>query len=266
MIIDKYNARARAINSLLCVGLDANLSRIPATFAHEEHPLWAFNRHIIDQTHPYVSAYKPNIAFYEAQGAHGLYQLTLTMQYLRDNHPDIFTICDAKRADIGSTNEAYVHAIFDELGFDAITLHPYLGSEALSPFLDRHDKASIILCRTSNEGAGEFQDLTVDGRPLWQIVAERVRDQWNTHENCMLVVGATYPNELDTIRQIAPKMTFLVPGIGVQGGNVELTLRYGLNAEGLGLIINSSRGIIYAENPALAAQELRDAINHYRPT
>jgi orotidine-5'-phosphate decarboxylase len=264
MLNTKFEQRTQAVNSLLCVGLDPRPDRLPAQFQQAQYPLFAFNRHIIDATHAYVAAYKPNIAFYEAHGAQGWHELALTMNYIRENHPDIFAIADAKRADIGATNEAYARAIFDELGFDAITLHPYLGRQAMSVFLERADKTSIILCRTSNEGAGEFQDLVVEGKPLWQIVAEQVRDEWNSAGNCMLVVGATYPDELCTIRQLVPDMTFLVPGIGVQGGNVELTVRNGINQAGMGIIINSSRGIIFAEDSATAARDLRDAINQYR--
>jgi orotidine-5'-phosphate decarboxylase len=264
MSINKYDNRARTIHSLLCVGLDADYNHIPERFKNEEFPQFAFNQWIIEQTHEYTAAYKPNIAFYEAQGDQGIRELKLTMDYLQIDHPDIYTICDAKRADIGNTNTGYTTAIFDWLGFDSITLHPYLGSEALTPFLTREDKGCIILCRTSNPGAGELQDLLVDGKPLWHVVAEKVRDDWNTNNNCMLVVGATYPDELRQIRQIMGDMTFLVPGIGAQGGDVEATLEAGLNSDGLGMIINSSRGIIFAENPAEAARDLRDAINQYR--
>ncbi len=263
--IAKYEARARQVNSLVCVGLDSALERIPARFHDADLPQFAFNRWIIEQTHPYAAAYKPNMAFYEAQGIAGLRALAQTVRYLRENYPDILTICDAKRGDIGSTNAGYVTAIFDELGFDAVTLHPYLGREALEPFLTREDRACIILCRTSNPGAGELQDLTVGGVPLWQVVAERVSRDWNRRGNCMLVAGATYPDELGRIRTVAGDMTLLVPGVGAQGGDVEATVRVGLNADGLGLIVNSSRGIIFAPDPAAEARALRDQINAFRP-
>jgi orotidine-5'-phosphate decarboxylase len=194
---------------------------------------------VIDQTHAYASAYKPNIAFYEARGEAGLIALARTMDYLRATYPDILTICDAKRADIGSTNQGYVEAIFDRLGFDAVTLNPYLGREALEPFLERTDKGCILLCRTSNPGAGELQDLDIGGKPLWQVVAERVRDHWNARGNCMLVAGATYPGELRRIREIVGDMVLLVPGIGAQGGDVEQTVRAGQTPAGTGMIINS---------------------------
>jgi len=263
-IIDKYSERADDVNSLLCVGLDSNIDYLPEEFLEKEFPQFAFNKWIIEQTHEFVAAYKPNIAFYEARGVDGLRELQMTMEYLRENHPTIFTICDAKRADIGSTSEAYAKAIFDTLGFDAITLHPYLGKDALEPFLCREDKGCIILCRTSNAGAVEFQDLQIEGKYLWEVVAEKVCAEWNTSGNCMLVVGATYPNEMKVIRQIVGEMTLLVPGIGVQGGNVQQTVTSGLNSDGSGLIINSARGIIFSENPRRAAHELRDGINEYR--
>jgi orotidine-5'-phosphate decarboxylase len=260
-ILQKYNRRAEAIDSLLCVGLDTEFDKIPAKFLAAEFPQLAFNRWIIDQTAEYTAAYKPNMAFYEARGAQGLAELQMTMEYLQTHYSDIVTICDAKRADIGNTNQGYVASIFDRLGFDAITLHPYLGSEALAPFLERSDKACIVLCRTSNPGAGEFQDLDIGGRPLWQAVAEKVSSDWNTNGNCMLVVGATYPDEMRKIRAIAPDMTFLVPGVGVQGGDVHAVVAAGLDADGKGLIVNSSRGIVFSDNPGLAARALRDEIN-----
>lgn len=263
-IVDKYNRRVKHADSLLCVGLDSDLDRLPERFQEEPVPQFAFNRWIIEQTHPYVSAYKPNMAFYEAQGVNGLRALELTLAYLSAEHPDIVTICDAKRADIGSTNQGYVTGIFDRLGFDAVTLNPYLGREALDPFLQRTDKACILLCRTSNPGAGELQDLSVEGKPLWRIVAERARDYWNTNGNCMLVAGATYPDELRQIRAIVGEMTLLVPGIGAQGGDIAATVQAGLNAGGAGMIINSSRAIIFADDPGAEAKTLRAAINSHR--
>lgn len=263
-VIEKYSQRVRAVNSLLCVGLDSDLAQLLDRFRHSSTPQFEFNRWIIEQTHPYVSAYKPNIAFYEARGDAGWRDLKSTVRYLQANHPDILTICDAKRGDNSVTNRGYVQAIFDELGFDAITLHSYLGREALKPFLDRADKGCIILCRTSNPGAGEIQDLLMGDKPLWQIVAEKVRDDWNDQQNCMLVVGATYPDELQKVRASCPNMTFLVPGIGAQGGDVEKTVRAGVDASGAGLILNSSRGIIFADDPGATAKNARDEINQYR--
>jgi orotidine-5'-phosphate decarboxylase len=263
-VLDKYNRRVDAADSLVCVGLDSDLDRLPERYRRDPFPQFAFNRWIIEQTHPYVSAYKPNIAFYEALGDAGIKALKMTLEYLQRHHPDILTICDAKRADISSANKGYVTALFDWLGFDAVTLQPYLGREALRPFLERQDKGCIILCRTSNPGAGELQDTEAHGKPLWQIVAERVRDDWNEHGNCMLVVGATYPEELRRVRVLVGEMTLLVPGIGAQGGNLEETVKAGLNSLGKGMIINSSRGIIFAEDPAREVKQMRDEINRYR--
>ena len=262
--IEKYQARVGAVNSLVCVGLDSDIYRLPERFLSLEFPQLAFNQWIIEQTHELVAAYKPNIAFYEARGAEGLAELQMTMDFLRSEYPEIVTICDAKRADIGSTNEGYVKGIFDTLGFDMVTLHPYLGQEALEPFLARKEKGCIILCRTSNPGAGELQDLEIDGKKVWQIVAQKVRDEWNEYDNCLLVVGATYPEELAEIRKIMGDMTFLVPGIGAQGGDVEKTVKAGLNSQGGGMIINSSRGIILSQDPRAAAASLREQINQYR--
>ncbi len=258
--IEKYIARVKATRSLLCVGLDSELERLPIRFKNDPLPQFTFNRWIIQETHPYVCAYKPNMAFYEAQGVVGWQALAETMRYLRSEHPDILTICDAKRGDIGSTSAAYAHAIFDELGFDAVTLNPYLGGEALQPFLERADKISIILCRTSNPQSGELQDLEMGGQRLWQIVAHKVAQEWNQHGNCMLVMGATYPQELAQARQLVGEMPFLVPGVGSQGGDLNEVLQVGLNHQGHGLIINLSRTILWADAPQQAASEVASAI------
>lgn len=279
-IYKKLNKRIKKTKSLLCIGLDPRLDQLPARFQDKRYPLWEFNRWIIDQTHQYALAYKPNTAFYEASGSEGWQQLEMTMNYLQEKHPDIVTICDAKRADIGSTNKAYVTAIFDKLGFDAITLHPYLGEEALGAFLERKDKAVIILCKTSNPGGGELQDLEIVGSktknqltttsdgsqtdefiPLWQHVAQEISQKWNKNKNCMLVVGATYPQQLQEVRKIVGEMPILVPGVGAQGGDLEQVLENGLDKNKRGLIINSSRGIIFADDPAEAAKELFNEIN-----
>ena len=261
--VQKYDKRARAIDSLLCVGLDSAADKLPRAFQAQAAPQLAFNRHIIAATAEYAAAYKFNMAFYEAEGASGWRQLAESLGYLRARHPDILTICDAKRADIGNTSAAYARAIFETLGFDAVTLNPYLGWDALAPFLRYEDKASIVLCRTSNPGAAAIQDLPVGARPLWQVVAEQASEM-NTLGNCMLVVGATNPREVAQVRQIVGDMTLLVPGIGAQGGDLSRTLQGGLNSEGRGLIINSSRGIIFADDPARAAADLQAAINTER--
>jgi len=266
MVIDKFNQRVDKVNSLVCVGLDSNLLKVPERFKSGDCPQFEFNKWIMDQTAESVAAFKFNIAFYEARGEQGLKELKMSMDYVHDKYPDIFTICDAKRADIGNTNNGYVEELFDYFGFDATTLHPYLGREALKPFLDRADKGNIILCRTSNPGAGELQDLVVQvsGLPLWQVVAEKVRDEWNYNHNCMLVVGATYPQEMKTIRRVVPGMTFLVPGIGAQGGDVKAVVEAGLDSQKKGLIIHSARAVIFSEDPAEEARKLRDEINQYR--
>lgn len=258
--IEKYSKRAKEINSLVCVGLDSEFSKIPERFLKLEFPQFEFNKWIIQETHEYATAYKPNSAFYEARGDQGARELKMTMDYLIQNHPDIFTILDAKRADIGNTNNGYVTSIFDWLGFDAVTIHPYLGSEALVPFLERIDKVSIILGRTSNPGAGELQDLEIENKPLWQIVAEKVSQDWNKNNNCMLVVGATYPKEMKKIREIVGEMTILVPGVGAQGGDLKAVVKAGLNSKSLGLIINSSRSIIFADNPKEETKKLCEEI------
>jgi orotidine-5'-phosphate decarboxylase len=264
-VIEKYNQRAEAANSLLCVGLDSALAKLPERFRSEPHPQFAFNCWIIEQTHTYVSAYKPNIAFYEAHGDQGLHDLKLTLDYLHQQHPDIFTICDAKRGDNSTSNGGYVEEIFNWFDFDAVTLQPYMGSQVLQPFLSRPDKGCIILCRTSNPGDEEFQDLRMnDGKPLWQVVAEKVSHTWNVIQNCMLVVGATRPDELRQVRTIIGEMTILVPGIGEQGGSVQEAVMAGLNTERKGMIINASRSVIFAADPAAEARSLRDEINRYR--
>ncbi len=219
---------------------------------------FAFNKAIIDVTHELVCAYKPNSAFYEARGAAGIGELKRTCDYLRETYPDIPIILDAKRGDIASTNEGYAAYAFDYLGVDAITLHPYLGRESLKPFLDRKVKGCIILCRTSNPESGEFQNA------MYKTVAMHVTKDWNTNGNCMLVVGAPYSEELAIVRRIAGEMTFLVPGIGSQGGDIEKTVKAGLNLQKAGMIINASRGIIFGRNAREEARRLRDEINNYR--
>lgn len=262
--IAKLERRSKRINSLVCVGLDPDLSKLPKSFRHQKHPQYEFNKWIIRKTHNLAAAYKLNSAFYEAEGVQGITELKLTCAYLRKYYPGIFMIIDAKRGDIGNTNAGYAGFIFDWLKADGLTLHPYLGKEALEPFLTRKDRVSIILCRTSNPGAGEVQDLTVKGIPLWQFLAQRIGEDWNTNRNVMLVVGATYPRELAQIRSLLPDMTFLVPGVGAQGGEIEAAVRAGRRRDGLGMLISSSRGIIFDADPTTAARKLRDEINRFR--
>lgn len=262
--LEKLNRRIETAHSLLCVGLDSDVERLPKRFLKADLPQFAFNKSIIDVTHEFACAYKINFAFYAGRGRSGFVDLGQTMRYLRREYPDIFVIADTKRGDVANSNEGYVVSFFDNFGFDAATVHPYMGRESLLPFLRRKDKGVIVLCRTSNPGAREFQDLKVDGVPLWEYVAKRVAGDWNENGNCMLVVGATYPNELARVREIVGEMTILVPGVGAQGGSVEAVVKAGLNREKRGLLINSSRGIIFAKKPDVAAQQLRDEINHYR--
>lgn len=264
--------------SLVCVGLDSDVARLHASFAgvatkaeqgSGEARQFSFNKSIIEATHDLVCSYKLNSAFYESIGHVGIKALKDTCDYLRKKYPEIPIIIDAKRADIGNTNNGYVQFVFTYLGADAVTLHPYFGEEAIRPFLEQKDKGIIILCKTSNPGSGEFQNLYLshdrgqDKKLLYQIVAEKVAKKWNRYKNCMLVVGATYPNELKQVRKIVGDMTLLVPGIGAQGGDLEATLKAGLNSKKRGLMINSSRGIIFAENPREEAKKLKDEINKF---
>lgn len=241
-----------AAQKLVCVGLDSDIAKLPSVILEEytspEEALFVFNRNIIDATADFASAFKPNAAFYEAEGGAGYRALKRTADYLKEQYPEIPIIFDAKRADIGNTNEAYARAIFDDLSMDAVTVHPYLGKEALAPFLARKDKGIFVLVRTSNPGAGEFQDLSVDGKPLYQRVAENIREKWNENGNCGVVVGATYPEELQAVRAIVGDMPILVPGIGAQGGDVVKTIAAGKGKDSFGLVINSSRGIIFASS------------------
>ncbi|MBI2338273.1 orotidine-5'-phosphate decarboxylase [Candidatus Daviesbacteria bacterium] len=250
--LDKITAKWDE-GKFVCVGLDKGE--------------FEFDKTIIDQTFDLVCAYKPQSAFYEAGGSAGLEDLKKTIDYIHQNHPDIPVILDAKRGDIGNTNEIYAKAIFDDLGADAVTVSPYLGKESLEPFLKRADKGIIVLVKTSNPGAGEFQDLQVEdpersrmGKPLYQIIAQHIADNWNTNNNCAVVVGATYPEELKKVREIVGEMPILVPGIGAQGGDLEDTIKNGLNSKKQGIIISSSRGIIFAPDPRQAALKLHQDI------
>lgn len=256
-------------NSLVCVGLDSDVEKIPAVLRNSRNPVFEFNRAIVDATAQFVCAYKPQIAYYSAAGAED--DLKMTIEYIHRHHPGIPVILDAKRGDIGATAQMYALEVFDRFGADAVTVNPYMGSDTLEPFLSRSEKGVIILCRTSNPGARDVQDLISNGKKLYQLIAEKARDSWNHNKNVLLVVGATYPEELGEIRAIAGDMPFLVPGIGAQGGDIKAAVTNGKTAAGTGMIINSSRGIIYAgrgdnfaESAGKAALELRDEINKYR--
>ncbi len=246
-------------NSLLCVGLDPDPHRLKG--ARDQFSL---NKIIIEQTAGFVCAFKPQIAFYSAVGSKGIENLKKTIDYIHKNYPLLPIILDAKRADIGSTAKMYAIEVFDFLKADAVTVNPYLGEDSLLPFFERKDKGAIVLCRTSNKGAQDFQDLETQGEPLYLKIAKKVI-AWNKkYKNLSMVVGATWPDEMKAIRSLTSDMTFLVPGIGAQGGDLEGTVKNGLRQDKKGLILSSSRGIIYSQDPQKAAKSLRDEINRYR--
>lgn len=268
----KLNATTKRNDSLLCVGLDPDYDKLPASVKQSDQPLLEFNKAIIDATADLVCTFKPNSAFYEAAGADGIAQLKKTCDYITEKYPDIPILLDYKRGDIGNTNDYYAKFAFDYLNVDAITIQPYMGREANEAFLKYKDKGIFVLCRTSNPGAGEFQNLESEGRKLYEVVAQAVSSGWNRNGNCHLVVGATYPEELTAIRGIVgDDMVILAPGIGAQGGDVEASVKAGVNGDGKGMIINASRGVIYAssgddfaEAARAEALKLRDEINKYR--
>ncbi|MBQ9777238.1 MAG: orotidine-5'-phosphate decarboxylase [Lentisphaeria bacterium] len=267
--MEKLKKAARANNSLVCVGLDPDLKKLPECLKNEKYPIFAFNKAIVDATKDYVCCYKPQAAYYAGQSADD--ELKMTIDYIHENYPEIPVILDVKRGDIGSTADMYAKEAFCRYNADAVTVNPYMGFDTLKPFLDYADKGVIILCRTSNPNSGDLQNLVCDGKMIYEHVALYARDKWNYNGNIALVIGATYPEELQHIRQLCPEMTFLVPGVGAQGGDVEKVVRYGCDAEGLGMAINSSRGIIYASKgedfaaaSGNAAKELRDLINSFR--
>jgi len=253
--------------SLVCVGLDPDAAKLPQDLGETSEPLYAFNRRIVDATFDIAAAYKPQIAFYSAVGAEQ--QLASSIRYIRERAPAALVILDAKRGDIGNTAEAYVREAFDRYGADAVTVNPYMGGDSVRPFLARKDRGALLLCRTSNSGAKDFQDLTFDGLPLYRHVARHAASHWNQHGNLMLVVGATVPREMAELRAAHPHVPFLVPGIGAQGGDLKATLAAGLDAKGAGLLLSASRSIIYAGGGAAAAiraaaAELHAAINFER--
>jgi len=257
-------------NSLLCVGLDPDLEKLPAHLHSEKAQVFAFNREIIDATHDLVCAYKVQVAFYSAFAKEE--ELAQTITYIHEHYPQVPVILDAKRNDISNTASLYVKEAFDRYKADAVTVNPFMGMDSLQPFLEQKDKGIMILCRTSNAGAKDLQDLKiVDGKPLYWHIANKAVKQWNKNNNVLLVIGATYPQELAEIRALTNDMTFLVPGVGAQGGDIEATVRSGINSNGAGLIINSSRTIIYASKEkdfAVAARKIaeqtRDQINQFR--
>ncbi|MDP5877070.1 MAG: orotidine-5'-phosphate decarboxylase [Dehalococcoidia bacterium] len=264
--VEKLDAAARSSGSLVCIGLDPDPRRMAVSDVAE------FNRAIIDATSDLVCAYKPQLAFYEALGLDGLRALEKTISHIKNIAPDAVLIGDCKRGDIGSTASAYAKAMFDVWDFDTVTLHPYLGVESVEPFTERADRGAIIVCRTSNPGATELQDLKLVGDGVEGTLYEhtaRLASKWNTGGNVGIVVGATYPAELATLRGQHPDMPILIPGVGAQGGDVEAATRAGVNSDGRGVMISSSRGIIFASEEAgtyagsarSAAETLRDEIN-----
>lgn len=246
MTLQKLINQIREKKSFLCVGLDVDLTKVPSHLLQTEDPIFEFNKAIIDATHSFAVAYKPNTAFYEAYGVKGWQSLEKTIAYINQNYPDIFTIADAKRGDIGNTSAMYAKAFFNDLQFDSVTVAPYMGKDSVEPFLAFEDKITILLALTSNAGAFDFQTQMVNNEELYKKVLQTSLT-WENSQNLMYVVGATKAEYLKEIRKIVPNHFLLVPGVGAQGGSLEEVCEYGLNANN-GLLINSSRGIIYASN------------------
>ncbi|PXX24532.1 orotidine-5'-phosphate decarboxylase [Arenibacter sp. ARW7G5Y1] len=246
----------RKKESFLCIGLDTDLDKVPKHLLGEEDPIFAFNKAIIDATHHLCVAYKPNIAFYEAYGIKGWQALEKTIHYLNVNYPEIFTIADAKRGDIGNTSTRYAKAFFEDLGFHSVTIAPYMGRDSVEPFLAFKDRHTILLALTSNVGAFDFQTKMVEGKELYKQVLE-ISKTYENSENLMYVVGATKATFLTEIRNIVPNSFLLVPGVGAQGGSLAEVCKYGMS-DNIGLLVNSSRGIIYASDQENFAQASAD--------
>lgn len=242
--------------SFLCIGLDVDLNKIPKHLYATEDPIFEFNKAIIDATHDLCVAYKPNTAFYEAYGVKGWISLEKTIQYINNNYPEIFTIADAKRGDIGNTSTMYAKAFFEDLGFDSVTVAPYMGQDSVEPFLEFKDKHTILLALTSNSGSKDFQTLSYNDKTLFENVLATSKN-WKNSENLMYVVGATKAEYFEQIRKIIPDNFLLVPGVGAQGGSLKEVCQFGLN-KNVGLLINSSRGIIYASTEENFAQKSRE--------
>jgi orotidine-5'-phosphate decarboxylase len=268
---DKLSAAWTSNNSLLCVGLDPDMARLPAHLQSTPDGIFEFCKAIIDATADLACSFKPQIAYFAALGAER--QLESICQYLRATYPHIPLVLDAKRGDIGATAHQYAREAYDRYGADAVTVNPYMGFDSVEPYLAWEERGVIILCRTSNAGGSDLQALDVGGKPLYQHVAALVANKWNRNGQCSLVVGATFPDEIAQVRAITGDMPLLIPGVGAQGGDVEATVRAGRTAAGAGMMINSSRAILYAapkagEDFAAAARrvamETRDAINQYR--
>ncbi len=245
----------RLKKSFLCIGLDVDLNKIPSHLLEREDPIFEFNKAIIDATHDLCVSYKPNTAFYEAYGLKGWQSHQKTINYLNENHPEIFTIADAKRGDIGNTSSMYAKAFFEDLNFDSVTVAPYMGKDSVEPFLAFENKHTIMLALTSNEGAFDFQTQNIDGKELYKVVIETSKS-WKNSKNLMYVVGATKEEYFTEIRKLIPDSFLLVPGVGAQGGSLKEVCNYGMN-QNVGLLINSSRGIIYASNGVDYAEKAR---------
>ncbi|MEO9503488.1 orotidine-5'-phosphate decarboxylase [Nonlabens ulvanivorans] len=255
MTLSQLTQQIHDKKSFLCVGLDVDLEKIPAHLLQEEDPIFAFAKAIIDATHDLCVAYKPNTAFFEAYGVKGWQALKKTINYLNENYPDHFTIADAKRGDIGNTSTRYAKAFYEDLSFDSVTIAPYMGKDSVEPFLDFEDKFAILLALTSNGGSKDFQTKSVDGKPLYQEVL-KTASQYKNSDRLMYVVGATKAEYLSDIRAIVPDAFLLVPGVGAQGGSLSEVVKYGKNDQ-VGLLVNSSRGIIYASQGKDFAQAAR---------
>ena len=246
----------RLKNSFLCIGLDVDLTKIPSNLLATEDPIFEFNKAIIDATHDLCVSYKPNTAFYEAYGIKGWQSLQKTISYINEKYPEIFTIADAKRGDIGNTSTMYAKAFLEDLNFDSVTVAPYMGKDSVEPFLAFENKHTIMLALTSNEGAFDFQTLETNGKELYKTVLE-TSINWKNSQNLMYVVGATKAEYFAEIRKIVPNSFLLVPGVGAQGGSLAEVCKFGMN-ENVGLLINSSRGIIYASNGTDFVEKARE--------
>jgi len=271
--IKKLSAAWESNDSLLCVGLDPDPARFPEHLQDQADGIFAFCKEIVDATADAACAFKPQIAYFAALGAED--QLEAICAYIRETYPHLPVILDSKRGDIGATATQYAREAFERYGADAVTLNPYMGYDSIAPYLEWKDRGAIILCRTSNPGGSDLQFLRVDGKPLYQHVAQLVANKWNTNGQCSLVVGATFPDELAAVRAIVGDMPLLVPGIGAQGGDIKASVEAGQTASGYGMMINSSRAILYARREARhdedfaqaarrVALETRDAINAFR--
>ena len=245
MTYDQLFEQIKKKKSFLCVGLDSDIAKIPSHLLEEEDPVFAFNKAIVDATAEVAIAYKPNIAFYECRGVKGWRSLEKTVAYIKENYPEIFTIADAKRGDIGNTSQMYAKAFLETLDFDAITVAPYMGEDSVTPFLQYEGKWVVLLALTSNKGAFDFQFFAENGEKLYERVLKKSQE-WGNDRNMMYVVGATKADMLEGIRKIVPEHFLLVPGVGAQGGSLEEVAKYGMNNH-CGLIVNSSRGIIFAD-------------------